>query len=86
MDWLVVFIIGVGIVLPVGVGLGLGVYRAAQSPEMLMGAASFLVKALAPLIKEFVSKRNPPKVERRMLEVIRRGGEWDNVRKRERRT
>lgn len=67
---------------------GAGAYSIARAPSFYIG----LAKELSPLIKGLsirfateVVKRNPPDVEKRMNEVIRRGGEWDNFNKRERR-
>lgn len=84
MNWTVGLILCVGILLPVGIGAGLGAYRAVQSPAVLAGLAGLLVKTLLPILKEFALKRNSPEIEKRMQEVIRRGGQWDNFSKRER--
>lgn len=83
MNWTVGFILAIGILLPIGLGLGLGAYRAAQNPLVLAEAAALALKSLLPLLKE-LAKRNDPETEKRMQEVIRRAGEWDNFRKRER--
>lgn len=84
MNWTVGLILAIGVVLPVGLGLGLGAYRAAQSPAFMAGAAALLLKTVLPILGEFVAKRNTPEVEKRMQQVNRRAGEWDNFRKRER--
>jgi hypothetical protein len=83
MNWAVGLVLAFGIILPVGIGLGLGAYRAIQSPAFVGEAASILFKAFFPILKEFVGRRNSPEIEKRMHEVIRRGGKWDNFRKRE---
>lgn len=82
MNWSVGFILAFGIVLPVGIGLGLGAYRAAQSPKVMAEAAALMVRSVMPLLSELVLKRNTPEVEQRMRECYRRGGRWDNFKKR----
>lgn len=84
MNWTVGLILAIGIVLPVGLGLGLGAYRAAQSPRVMAEAAALLLAAITPILKQFIATRNAPEVEARMRQIERRGGEWDNFRKRER--
>ena len=84
MNWTIGLILAIGIVLPVGLGLGLGAYRAVQSPVVLGEAAALIVRAVLPILKELVGKRNSPEIEARIHEVIRRAGEWDNFRKKQR--
>lgn len=84
MNWAVGLILAFGIIFPIGIGLGLGAYRAIQSPAFVGEAASILFKAFLPVLKDFVGRRNSPEIEKRMNEVTRRGGVWDNLRKRER--
>ncbi len=84
MNWAIGFIIVLGLVVPMGIGLGLGAYRAVQSPAFVGEAGALIVKALFPIIKEIIARPNSPEIEAKMHEVIRRGGQWDNFRKRER--
>lgn len=71
---------GVGIALVV-IGLVAGGYIAAQRPSFWVEFVGRVFAALRPLIWEYVSKRNSPEIEARMHDCIRRGGEWDNFRK-----
>jgi hypothetical protein len=82
MDWALGFILAVALLLPVGVGLGLGAYRAVQNPSFLGSVAAAALSAAGPILKELVLRRNPPDVERRMQECFRKGGRWDNFKKR----
>jgi hypothetical protein len=84
MNWAIGLILVLGFVLPIGIGLGLGAYRAIQSPAFVGGAATILFNAFIPILKEFVGGRNTPEIEKKMNEVIRRGGQWDNFHKKER--
>jgi hypothetical protein len=36
---------------------------------------------LVPVITAWLAKRNTPEIEAKMAECVRRGGEWDNFRK-----
>lgn len=83
MSWTLGFILSIGVLLPVGLGLGLGAYAVAQNPVVLAEAVVLAFKSLLPLLKE-LAKPNDFATEARMHEVVRRGGEWDNFRKRER--
>lgn len=71
---------GVGIALVV-IGLLAGVYVAAQRPSFWVEFGGRVVSALSPMVWAYISKRNSPDIERRMQECYRRGGEWDNFRK-----
>lgn len=61
---------------------GLSVYYAFQSPTFVAGLAALAAGAAWKAIAPVVAKRNSPDVEARMHDCIRRGGEWDNFRKR----
>lgn len=63
------------------VGLGAGAFLVAQRPAFWMGLGSHLLTAMWPTIVKYVTKRNSPEVEAKMHECIRRGGTWDNFRK-----
>jgi hypothetical protein len=82
MNGLLIAILGLGVVLPLGAGFAIGAYRAAQNPAFYGEAAAIFGRAFLPLLLDFL-KRNDPETEKRMNEVLRRGGQWDNARKRE---
>lgn len=63
-------------------GLLAGGYLAAQRPAFWMEFGSRVLLALAPKIWAYVSKRNTPEIEQQMADCVRRGGTWDNFRKR----
>lgn len=71
---------GVGVALVV-IGLLAGVYVAAQRPSFWVECGARIFAALRPMVWAYLSKRNTPEVEARMQECLRRGGEWDNHRK-----
>lgn len=64
------------------VGVGAGGFLVAQRPSFWLGLASAAIRPLLPLIKDYVLRRNSPDVEKAMQDCIRRGGKWDNFRKR----
>lgn len=63
-------------------GLGAGAFLVAQRPTFWIEFGARLLAAFAPRIWAYVSKRNTPEVEQQMRDCVRRGGEWDNFRKR----
>lgn len=63
-------------------GLGVGGILAARNPAFWMAFGSEVVNAALPKIREVILRRNPPEVEARMQECLRKGGTWDNFRKR----
>lgn len=64
------------------VGLVIGGILAARNPATWIGLGSAVVNAALPKIQEIILKRNPPEIEKKMQECLRRGGEWDNFKKR----
>ena len=58
------------------------VYSAFQSPTFVAGLSALAAAAAWKAIKPVVTKRNSPEIEARMRECVRRGGEWDNFKKR----
>lgn len=64
----------------------LGVFAAAvlvaQRPTFWVGLALAAWAQAWPKIWEYVSRRNSPEIEAEMQKCLRRGGEWDNFRKR----
>jgi hypothetical protein len=63
-------------------GIGAGGFLVAQRPAFWLGLASVSLKAALPFIAKYVGKRMPPEEEQEWRDCIRRGGEWDHVRKR----
>lgn len=72
---------GVGIALVV-IGLLAGTYVAAQRPSFWIEFVARAFDALRPIIWGYVSKRMTPEQEADWRDCIRRGGEWDHMRKR----
>lgn len=62
-------------------GLGAGAFLVAQRPAFWIEFGRRLAASLWPLVWSYVSKRNSPEIEKRMNDCIRRGGRWDNFRK-----
>lgn len=62
-------------------GFGAGAFLAAQRPAFWYGLGQAMFSALWPSIAKYVTKRNTPEIEARMAECVRRGGTWDNFRK-----
>ena len=58
------------------------VYQAFQSPAFVAGLSALAAGAAWKAIKPVITRRNPPEIEQRMAECVRRGGTWDNFRKR----
>lgn len=61
--------------------IGIGGYLVARKPTFWVALGSALAAAAWPKIVEYILKRNTPTVEKQMAECVRRGGEWDNFRK-----
>lgn len=72
---------GVGVAL-VALGLLAGVYVAAQRPSFWIEFGWRAFSAIRPMLWSYISKRNSPEIEKQMQDCVRRGGEWDNFRKR----
>jgi hypothetical protein len=62
-------------------GLGAGAYMVAQRPAFWIEFGSRVIRRLWPLMFAYMTKRMSPEDEARMRQCIRRGGEWDNFRK-----
>jgi hypothetical protein len=60
------------------IGIGAGGFLVAQRPSFWLGLMTAAIKAALPAIL----KRMSPEKEREMHDCIRRGGEWDHLRKR----
>lgn len=63
-------------------GLGAGAFLVAQRPAFWIEFGTRLARQFLPLAVAYIIKRNPPKVEEAMQECLRRGGRWDNFKKR----
>jgi hypothetical protein len=72
---------GVGIAL-VCIGLLGGAYAVAQRPSFWIEFGARLIKAIMPRVIVYFTKRMPPEKEKEWRDCIRRGGEWDHIRKR----
>jgi|SanBayMetagenome_1026888.scaffolds.fasta_scaffold53557_2 hypothetical protein len=59
-----------------------GGFLAARNPAFWYTLTSAVISAALPKIIEYITRRNTPEVEARMQECIRRGGTWDNFKKR----
>lgn len=66
-------------------GLGAGAFLVAQRPAFWIEFGARLIKAMMPRVITYLTKRHPPHIEKQMQDCIRRGGTWDNFRKRCRR-
>lgn len=62
--------------------LAVGAFMAARSPTFWVGMGKALAAVLIPKITIYVTKRNAADIEEKMHECARRGGEWDNFKKR----
>jgi len=58
-------------------GVGAGGFLVAQRPSFWFGLGTVMFRAAFP----YLLKRMPPEKEKEMRDCIRRGGEWDNFRK-----
>lgn len=58
-----------------------GIFLAARSPAFWIGIGKEIIAKILPDIREYISKRNSAEIEAKMHECVRRGGEWDNFRK-----
>ena len=73
MTWLEIAAIAVLLI-----GIGAGGYLVAQRPTFWWGLGVVAFKAAWP----FLSKRMTPEQEKAFQDCVRRGGEWDPMRKR----
>lgn len=59
-------------------GLAIGTYFVARSPVFWVEMISHVVRGLVPIL----NKRMPPEQEAAWHDCIRRGGQWDHVKRR----
>jgi hypothetical protein len=60
----------------------LALWRGLQSPSVLAGLSAIAARVVANAIVTKVTKRNTPDIEKRMQDCYRRGGKWNNAKKR----
>lgn len=60
------------------IGIGAGGFLVAQRPSFWVGLGIAMLKSAWP----YLSRRMPAEQEKAMHDCLRRGGEWDHVRKR----
>ena len=63
-------------------GVGAGGFLVAQRPTFWVGIGGVLLQRAWPYIRAYVTRRNTAEVEQQMADCVRRGGEWDNWKKR----
>lgn len=66
----------------VGLGLVAGAFIFARRPEFWIEFGARIAARLWPLLAAYVTKRMTPEQEKAMQDCVRRGGEWDALRKR----
>lgn len=69
------------LVLAVLLGAGAAAFLVLRSPSFWISMGKQITAALMPEIIRVISKRNSPEIEAKMHECYRRGGTWDNFRK-----
>ena len=73
MNW-----IEIAAVAAVLIGLGAGGFLVAQRPAFWWGLGVVMFKATLP----FLARRMPEAEEKAFQDCVRRGGEWDHIRRR----
>ena len=63
-------------------GLCAGAFLVAQRPAFWIEFGGRLFKAFLPYLITYITRRLPPEKEAEMRACLRRGGEWDPIRKR----
>ena len=64
------------------IGIAAGGFLVAQRPTFWLGLIRAAVQPLVPLLLATLAKRMSPDQEKSFQDCVRRGGEWDHVRKR----
>jgi hypothetical protein len=70
------------LLLAVLLGVGSAAFLVMRSPAFWGELAKEVAAKAWPQIWAVLSKRNPPEIEKAMQDCYRRGGTWDNFRKR----
>lgn len=63
-------------------GLGAGAFLVARRPSFWIEFGGRLFKAFLPYAITYITRRLPREKEAEMRACLRRGGEWDHIRKR----
>jgi hypothetical protein len=79
MDW-----VGIIVVLALILFTGGMIYKVVNSPTFWFRLFGDLGKLIWPVFWKIISKQEDEETTKRRLEVWRRGGEWDMIKKRER--
>lgn len=66
------------------IGVACGVFMVARSPTFWADVGMAVFAAVLPSLKDYIARRNSPKVEADMHQATRRAQEWDNFNKRPR--
>ena len=77
MNWLEIAAIAVLLI-----GIGAGGFLVAQRPSFWIGLITAAMRPVLPLLVALVAKRMTPEKEQEWRDCLRRGGEWDHIRKR----
>lgn len=76
MNWLEIALIGA-----VLAGATAGTVLVVRSPSFWVGLGAAMFNAAFPAIVQAVAKRMTPEQEAAFHDCVRRGGEWDHIRK-----
>ena len=60
----------------------LSIWGAFRSPDFVAGLTAVVAKAAVKAIAPIVAKRMTPEQEKAFQACVRRGGDWDHIRKR----
>jgi hypothetical protein len=64
------------------IGIAAGVALILQRPSFWVGLGTEVVRRVTPVLIRLITKRMSPEDERRMQDCYRRGGHWNNFKKR----
>lgn len=64
------------------IAVGLGAFSYFRTPKPYIDFAKIAFENLKPVVLQILLKRMSPEKEKELHECLRRGGEWDPVRKR----
>ena len=77
MNWIEIAAIAVLLL-----GIGAGGFLVAQRPAFWLGLIRAALQPLVPLLLATLAKRMPEADEKAFRDCVRRGGEWDYIRRR----
>lgn len=72
----------IGFISALLIGAIIGSILLFRNPGNWVGFVGYAVKKLRPIILAYMFKRMSPDKEKELHDCIRRGGEWDHIRKR----